>query len=634
MQAGGGRTRFPRWGATLALVLLACPAAAWADCSLVHDPLENLQSVAAAGGAVSGTIGFAPGVNASAAVFSGTGEVAYTDARFASPAGSISFWVRRNGAGVQGGICEIGLIGTPNSLGVFYYGGSNLVFEMRSAASLTAAVWGGNAFSDAWSHVVATWRDDAGGTGLWLFVNGRFAGYAWLDGVSARTAPTLRIGACGYYGRGQVLLDELRFFDWNLHDGEVYSEYLISANRHHPQVSPKPVSTGPVRIVDGRLEVEGRPFTVHGVAYSPLPIGVAPEADAPRLMYSDRGILQRDLPLFRGLHANTIRTFVTPPDTMLLDMLYGDGTDPIYTLLGFWLPWEGIDFSDPASTAPIEASFVAYVNRFKDHPGLLAWGLGNEVNLWVAADQRPYFFAFCDRLAQIAYALEGDAYHPTIIVNAYNLHAGSMDEGSDDGSLPYVDFWGHNLYAGWDPHCYYEYWRQVSAKPLIVTEYGIDAWDDANFVEYPATQAAYNTRQWRFVEQNALGGTVFEYSDEWWKDISPETHDFGGYATDWHPDGYSNEEWWGLVAMSDNGSAADIATPRQTYFDLATEYAHAPGDYDVDGDVDLVDYAAFQRCLGGPSTGACGSAFDFAIDDAITPADLPGLLPFVRGPRD
>ncbi|HRX83889.1 MAG TPA: hypothetical protein P5572_02595 [Phycisphaerae bacterium] len=603
------------------------------ECAVLHDTLDSAAAITSAGGDISGTLTFAPGVNANAVVFGGGAEVQYSSPRLAAPAGSISFWIRRNGTSTQGGIAEIGVLGTSNSLGLFYFDSTHLVFEMRNDASIHTAIWGTDALSSVqWRHVVATWRDAAGGTDLWLFLDGQYVGYAFLEGASNRTALTLRLGATGYYGGGEVLVDELRFFDWNLHDGEVYAEYVVSANRHRPQPSSQPVSTGPVRIVDGRLDVEGRPFTVRGACYSPLPIGVGPTSAAAQQMYGDPAVIARDLPLLHGLHANTIRTYIPPPDTALLDALYNGGTDPIYAILGFWIPWDGVDFSNPASTAPIEADFVAFVNRFKDHPGLLAWGLGNEVNINISAGQRPYFFVFCDRLAQIAHALEGAAYHPTVIVNAFNVYAGTMDEWSDDVSLPNVDMWGQNLYAGWDPHCYYAYWRQISAKPLLVTEFGIDAWDNAHNQEYPATQAAYDVRQWRYIEQNALGGTVFEYCDEWWKDTSPTTHDFGGYGTHWHPDGYSNEEWWGLLAVSDNGAGPDIATPRQAYFDLAVEYAHAPGDYDADGDVDLADFAAFQRCLGQPAEGACGSAFEFRVDGVIATTDLPGVVGYLAGP--
>ena len=52
------------------------------------------------------------------------------------------------------------------------------------------------------------------------------------------------------------------------------------------------------------------------------------------------------------------------------------------------------------------------------------------------------------------------------------------------------------------------------------------------------------------------------------------------------------------------------------------EYTFAPGDIDGDGDADLHDFAAFQRCFGQTDpTGPC-SALDLQTDDTIDLADF------------
>jgi hypothetical protein len=60
------------------------------------------------------------------------------------------------------------------------------------------------------------------------------------------------------------------------------------------------------------------------------------------------------------------------------------------------------------------------------------------------------------------------------------------------------------------------------------------------------------------------GGCVFEFADEWWKSSggSPAVHDTGGFPLGSVPDGFLNEEWWGLHAVSDNGTAPDLLLPR------------------------------------------------------------------------
>jgi hypothetical protein len=45
-------------------------------------------------------------------------------------------------------------------------------------------------------------------------------------------------------------------------------------------------------------------------------------------------------------------------------------------------------------------------------------------------------------------------------------------------------------------------------------------------------------------------------------DLYPALHSTCGYSTAAHPDGYPNEEWWGVMRTVDNGSAPDIMQPR------------------------------------------------------------------------
>ncbi len=79
-------------------------------------------------------------------------------------------------------------------------------------------------------------------------------------------------------------------------------------------------------------------------------------------------------------------------------------------------------------------------------------------------------------------------------------------------------------------------------------------------------------------QQICIGGSIAAYSDEWWKgkystdpgcpDNDPAVQGVCGYSTSSHPDGYSNEEWRGIMRTLDNGSAPDIMEPRAVYYML------------------------------------------------------------------
>ncbi|MCA9249489.1 MAG: hypothetical protein KDA54_00020 [Phycisphaerales bacterium] len=72
----------------------------------------------------------------------------------------------------------------------------------------------------------------------------------------------------------------------------------------------------------------------------------------------------------------------------------------------------------------------------------------------------------------------------------------------------------------------------------------------------------------------------------------------------------------------------DMATVPGTQV-VSVALSRIPGDWDGDGDVDLVDYAAYAGCMTGPIPGALGpgcNAFDFDVDQDV---DLADYLMFV-----
>jgi hypothetical protein len=152
--------------------------------------------------------------------------------------------------------------------------------------------------------------------------------------------------------------------------------------------------------------------------------------------------------------------------------------------------------------------------------------------------------------------------------NGDRYRIGSADYLARDIDLPYLDIWGMNLYKS-DREGFNETFTiclSLSSKPIWISEYGIDAYDNRIHREYQVEQAIFARN--RVLEmansQVCIGGTLMAYSDEWWKAGNPDKHDLGGYPTEAHPDGFSNEEWWGIFHVS-KGSTIDILGKRTIY---------------------------------------------------------------------
>ena len=110
---------------------------------------------------------------------------------------------------------------------------------------------------------------------------------------------------------------------------------------------------------------------------------------------------------------NTIRTWGVASNTG--DLLDAAHARDMTVLLGLWMkhPENGFDYTDPVAVQEQEDSLVAQAMQFKDHPALLGWGVGNEVE--ILDDSGPVWRA----IGSLATALKKiDPNHPTVAVTA------------------------------------------------------------------------------------------------------------------------------------------------------------------------------------------------------------------------
>lgn len=295
------------------------------------------------------------------------------------------------------------------------------------------------------------------------------------------------------------------------------------------------IGDGPVSVSGRQLRVGGAPIELRGVCWNPVPRG---GTHPQNLDFA--GAVDRDIPLMRAAGVNVVRTYEPIRDLAVLDKLHAAGIKVAMTVYS----WGGAAAN----------SAVGHVNAVKNHPAILLWLVGNEWNyngLYVGMS----FDDSRNRLEQVASLIRGaDTAHP--IATIY----GDLPSAATVNAMPSISVWGLNSYRGYGFGNLFSAWGGVSGKPMFVAEYGADAWDArVNRVDLQAQADATRNLATQIVTNSVLrggvssGGTVFEWSDEWWKDGggSPWNQDAGGVAPGGgpHPDGVFNEEWWGIVTI-------------------------------------------------------------------------------------
>ncbi len=159
---------------------------------------------------------------------------------------------------------------------------------------------------------------------------------------------------------------------------------------------------------------------------------------------------------------NAIRTWSTEDARPLLDNAHRNG---LAVMLGISLGHErhGFDYSDKKAVAEQFERVKDEVLTYKDHPALLAWGIGNEVDLFYT--NKDVWNAVQD-IAEFIQTV--DTYHPVTTVTA----------GIDKEKLsliqervPSLDFLSINIYGGLSslPQSLLE---MGYSGPFVITEWG------------------------------------------------------------------------------------------------------------------------------------------------------------------
>lgn len=300
--------------------------------------------------------------------------------------------------------------------------------------------------------------------------------------------------------------------------------------------------THKVWVEDGQLFTDAGPHFMYGVCYHPVPLGG-----------SERSFetLTQDLALMQEMGINTIRVYEPIASKEVLDEIGAAGLSVIV----------GIGYNQGGVYDLQSGSYLEYVKRFKSHPAILLWELGNEYNFhpeWFGGSMDVWHETL--RVASAAIQAE-DHNHPVSTAH------GELPDEALIADLTDIDMWGMNVYR-WDvSHTAASDFAKLSNKPMYFSELGADSHMDVAQLGY---EKGVNQRAQADATRNllegmlsdscqAVGAVVFSFTDGWWKAGNPDQQDVGGSAPESSGvpyDGSANEEHWGLVDIHRNPKEA------------------------------------------------------------------------------
>ena len=161
---------------------------------------------------------------------------------------------------------------------------------------------------------------------------------------------------------------------------------------------------------------------------------------------------------------NSVRTWDCKNLKQVLDEAHKHG---LTVCAGLWLGHQrhGFDYQNQSAVLEQLEEKLAYVQKFKDHPALLMWGVGNEAE---GEGNDPSVWYAINHVAREIKRI--DPEHPTMTVIA-ELGEDAAKVRSIDKFCPHIDIIGINAYGGIET-VGQRYATADSSKPYIVTEHG------------------------------------------------------------------------------------------------------------------------------------------------------------------
>lgn len=249
------------------------------------------------------------------------------------------------------------------------------------------------------------------------------------------------------------------------------------------------------------------------------------------------------LDLLTKLGGNSIRTWAADG---LMPVLNEAEEKDITVMIGLWVAHgrHGFDYSNPKAVEAQLNEFRAKVRRYKDHPALLLWGVGNEAE--GTGEDENFWRALNDIAAMIK---QEDPNHPTVTVLA---EIGGPKIAMIRKLCPAIDILGVNSYKGLQtlPE------RLLKAgwnKPYIMTEYGPPgpwAWEVAT-TKWGAPIEMTSTEKAAYYEKGYNAAVATQSS-----------RCLGSYAFIWGDKQEGTATWFGLLMPDGSMLASTLSVSK------------------------------------------------------------------------
>jgi len=235
--------------------------------------------------------------------------------------------------------------------------------------------------------------------------------------------------------------------------------------------------------------------------------------------------------------ANSLRTWGTEQTVQVLDEA---GRLGLTVCAGLWVDHErhGFNYDDPAAVRAQIEKHCRDVDRFKDHPALLLWSVGNEVEI---AGGNPKVWDVIEAVA--AHIKKVDPHHPVMTVTA---HISATAVAAIKERCPSIDLIGCNCYAGIAVIA-----QDVRAagweRPYLIAEWGNDGNWEVPKLPWGAELEPTST------EKAAQRAARYAYI------LADPGRCLGGYAFYWGQKQEITPTWFNLFT-EDGGETESVAT--------------------------------------------------------------------------